>query len=1129
MPGVTVTVTNLATNVSTVVKTNEAGIFEAPFLTAGTYNLSAEMAGFRTVAREQIELRMRDQLRFELAMQIGETSDRITVTAETPLLDTTSASMGQVVDQRRMADLPVAHGNPYLLMTLAAGVVYTSNPGLDRPFEPGHIVGYAMGGTAALKNEVSLDGSPNTMVSRSTGSYSAGYTPPADIVQELKVEATTFDASTGHTQGGATAINLKSGGNEFHGTTYYSLLRPELNSNLFFANKAGQPKGDFTYHRWGGTATGPVRIPGLYNGRDKTFFVYAFERIDESRAVGAAYGEGNLTVPTAAQREGDFSALLALGSNYQIYDPSTRVPASGGRTRVDPFPGNIIPKSRINPIATNILSYYSLPNAPGTADGQNNLIRVNDPEVIDYWNHTVKIDHHFNSSHRMFVRGSGYKRHTSWHRDWFRSAASGQSTIWFPKQVAVDNVVFFNSTTFMNVRYSLYALQISQGPDEKSREFDLASLGFPQAYVDAIPKEIRRFPGISINGYTGTQDNWYDYRHHSNTIEANLTMVRGGHSVKFGVDARNYRGFNPNWGNVSTGSFTFNPDFVRGPLDNAANSPRGQGMATLLLGLPTAGQVLRNTYFAQQSTYWSMFVHDTWRVTPKLTLNAGLRWEIEGPVTERFNRSVRGYDFSTINPLDAQVRANYAAAPQPELDPNSFYLLGGLTFAGHNGQPRTLWNRDLNNLAPRLGLAYQFNPKTVIRAGYGLYYGQLGVQRVGDVNLTGFQRYTRMVPTLDNGLTFKDTLSNPFPDGILEPRGNADGIMTFAGQSVRYFNENPQANVSQRFMFSIMRELPKRVVLELAYIGGRSSSLERTNIPLRSLPLNYYSRLPYRDTAHHSYMTSNVPSPFYPLLPGTSLAGQNVSRQYLLQSNPQFSHFNSIQTTVDDGYANYNSLNGRIERRFANGFTLNGIYVWSKNMQALTKLNGEFDALEYVISDQDRPHRVVVSGIYELPFGRGRTFLNGGGAVDKIFGGWQVQGIFTAQSGAALGFGNVFFNGNLQDITLPASERRVEQWFNTKAGFVTASAQQPSYAWRTMSTRFSNIRGDGTNLWDLSVIKNTSFSDRVTAQFRGEFLNAMNHPNFSNPNTTVTSTAFGTVTSQSGYPRRIQLGLKLLF
>lgn len=1120
IPGVSVRATNTATNVTVSTQSNAQGNYDLPYLLPGAYRLTAEQAGFKTFSREGIELRISERISIDIPMEVGAVSEQVTVTAETPLLESATANINQVIDQRRVAELPMAHGNPYLLISLSPGVAHTQNIALDQPWAPTHIVGYTMGGVRANRSEITLDGTPNTVVNHrwGQGDLMSGSTPPADVVQELKVETSTFDAAVGHTQGGMTSITLKSGANTPHGTTYYSLLNPVLDSNLFFANQGGQPKAPYHYHRWGLSFTGPVWLPKVYNGKNRTFFTYGYEGIRDSRPRGTF-----LTVPTASEREGDFSALLKIGPQYQIYDPMTRVAIAGGRYQEQPISGNLIPRNRISPVAQKILSYWPLPNTPGTADGLNNFNATNEPEALRYYNHIFRLDHNFSEKHRAYLRMNTYKR-TSFYYDYFHTDATGGDNNWPQHAISLDDVYHFSPATFLNVRYAFYRLDISLTP--KSMNFDLGQLGLPKSYTDLIPKGVWAFPYISIGDYSSSYDGWYSHIHANHNLEAHLTSIHGNHSLRMGGDARQYRTYHVEPSNRSTGYFSFGNTYTRGPLDNSPGAPKGQGLASMLLGLATGGGVDRNASYAEQSTEYSWYFQDDWKVTSKLTVNVGIRYEIETPLTERFNRTVRGYDFKTPNPFEEAARANYAKKPIAELPPDQFRFIGGLTFPGVGGQPRTLWNIDRNNFMPRIGFAYTMNNKTVFRGGYGMFYGPLGARRV-DVRQDGFSLSTPLIASLDSGLTFIATLANPFPSGVQEPPGAADGLKTFAGRSIGFFAENPLAPLQQRWSLSVQHELPRRFLIEVGYVGNHGGSME-TGIDYRPLPLKYLSTKPYRDVANLNYLSESVANPFYGLLPGTSLSGQNTSRAYLLSSG-NYTGFTGMSSTENVGYSWYHSLITKVERRFSAGWTLNVAYTWSKNMEATGRLNGYLDRLEYVVSDQDRPHRIVVSGIWELPFGPGKKFANSNPFAGKVLGGWQVSGIYTGQGGQAMGFGDVFFSGDIHNIPLPVSQQRVDRWFNIDAGFVRSSQEQPTYHYRTMASRFNNIRGDGVNLWDISTLKNTKVNERVNVQFRAEFLNTFNHPNFNNPATGVTSTLFGKVTSQKGYPRRIQLGLKILF
>src|SRR5688572_176681 len=345
VPGATVTVTNEAMGNPISVVTNQDGYFQAPYLIAGNYKVEVELSGFKKYVRDNVEVRIADRLELEITLEVGGTVEEVTVAASTPLLETTNASRGNVVDSRRVAELPTPHGDPYALIGLAAGVSYTGSLRLDRPFEPTHIVGYAMDGTRGNRSDLTIDGIPSTATANAN-EVIASSVPPPDTVQEFKVQTATFDAASGNTEGGVTNLSIKSGTNKFAGTAYFVKTPASLFANDFFGNANNQPLTDFTYNRYGGMAGGPVVLPG-YDGRRKTFFMYGFEGIKEARPRN----NGTPTVPSEKMRTGDFSELLALGPQYQIYNPFTRRALANGRFQQDPFPGNIIPQGLINPVA----------------------------------------------------------------------------------------------------------------------------------------------------------------------------------------------------------------------------------------------------------------------------------------------------------------------------------------------------------------------------------------------------------------------------------------------------------------------------------------------------------------------------------------------------------------------------------------------------------------------------------------------------------------------------------------------------------------------------------------------------------------------------------------------------------
>src|SRR5687768_155467 len=361
VPGATVTITSAAMGNAVTAVTNESGYFEVPYLIAGAYNVTVELQGFKKYVNDKVEVRIADRLELEVVLEVGGAVEEVTVTGATPLLETSTASLGNVVDARRISELPTPHGDPYSLIGLAAGVAYTGSLRLDRPFEPTHIVGYAMDGTRGNRSDLTIDGIPSTATANAN-EVIASYVPPPDIVQEFKVQTATFDAASGNTEGGVTNLSIKSGTNQLKGTAYFVKTPPTLFSNDFFANATNQPLTDFTYNRYGGMAGGPVVVPG-YDGRRKTFFMYGFEGIHEARPRN----NGTPTVPTEKMRNGDFSELLAIGPQYQIYNPFTRRAVAGGRFQQDPFPGNIIPQGMINPVARAALEYIGRPRTPGAA------------------------------------------------------------------------------------------------------------------------------------------------------------------------------------------------------------------------------------------------------------------------------------------------------------------------------------------------------------------------------------------------------------------------------------------------------------------------------------------------------------------------------------------------------------------------------------------------------------------------------------------------------------------------------------------------------------------------------------------------------------------------------------------
>jgi hypothetical protein len=1124
-PKVEVTVSNVETGVRFSALTNEAGNFEISYLQPGRYTLRAALTGFRTYERQDLEVRVGDRLTIDIALEVGQLSDSITVSGQASLLESSTASVGRVVDARRILDLPLPGGNALSLSRLAPGVVNLgapNHPSLGPATEV--LSNLTINGVRGGNIEFTVDGTP------SMWGTNAAYAPPTEMVAEFKVQTATYDASLGRAAGGNVNVVLRSGANQFRTSLYLFHNNQRLQSlDLFQRQLLYNPAtGPVTeekkkqanplniLNRYGAAFSGPVFVPWLYNGRNRTFWVFGFEGLTRP---GVERGNAFSTVPTLAQRRGDFSELLRIGANYQIYDPATTVAAGGGRYSRQPFAGNLIPAGRLDKTALNLLPYWPDPNTQGTNDGRNTYVRL-PRSWNEFRTYTAKVDHNFSDKHRVFGRYS----------QWFQLFSAGQvfETVstgtdrWRRNYGGVIDDVYVISPTLLNdFRAGLTRTEQSTYP--LAKDFDMAAAGFSRALVDGIDPQARTFPNIDIAGYTaiGTASVSRSFNNYF-TMTDDLSWTRGNHTFKFGAELRVYREHNSNFGNV-TPSQSFTNRWTGGPLDNSPAAPIGQGLASFLLGIPSDGQINVNDTAAEQSRTTSFYIQDDWRVSRTLTLNLGLRYDYDSPMTERFNRSVRGFDFTTQNPIAQRAMANYARAPIAEIPASQFRVIGGLTFAGNGGLPRALWTGDRNNFAPRIGFAWNPRKSTVLRGGYGIFYVPLGADRVA-VNQSGYTARTMLVPSTDNGLTFIASLSNPFPNGWSPRPGASEGLATDAGRGVSFFNENGVNGYMQRYSLGIQRQLPGSFVLDVSHVGNRGAKLAASR-QYTPIPNQYLSKLPARDQAAINHLSTQVPNPFYPL-PGTNLAGTNVARSQLLRPYP---HFTSLTANEPVGYSWYHSLQTSIERRFRNGVTFQFNHTWSKMMEATGFLNGGDPMPEEVISDLDRTHRVALSGIWELPFGGGKRWLSGApGVVRQMAGGWQLQAVWQSNSGPPIGFGNALLIQDIRAVALPGGERTLDRWFNT-AAFNRNSGEQLGSNLQTLSTRFSGIHAAGVDVWDISAVKNFAIAEKWKVQFRTEFLNALNRSNLAGPNTAPVNSLFGKVNATVGFPRYIHFGLKLTF
>ena len=1121
IPAASVAITNIATNASWTTTSSAEGRFSVLYLPPGEYTITGEVSGFKKLIRQGVNVRIGDELALQLQLELGQVQESVTVVAEAALLETESSSAGQVIDRRRLAELPLSDGNPFTLARLAAGVVYTSVVKNDRPFDNGGTSRVAANGASGY-SEFTLDGSPNMGAgTRYTGVVA--YIPPTDSVQEVKIETLAYDAQHGHTASAYINVMLKSGTNQLHGTAYEFFRNDKLSANDFFLNRAGRPRPPLRYNRWGGSVGGPVRLPKIYDGRNHTFFFFAYEGIKDKFPAARDF-----TVPSDAQRKGDLSALRSEG--ITIYDPLTASPVANGRLQREPFPNNIIPSNRLNPIAQNYLNFYPGSNQPGDSQGRNNFLT---PLATgdDFHSEVYRFDHQTNKQRMFFSFRHNFRTafQGNWTGDTGGIQATGNLLIRENNGATFDHVYTLSPTTMLNFRFGFSRFS-EERPRHHEGQFQPAALGFsPQ--TAALFGDVSYFPRFSIRTFSSLGDSvgagvW----HNIYSVQPTLTTIAGNgrHQVKFGYDFRAYR---ENWINPghAAGRYDFLTNYTRGPLDNAPSAVIGQGLAAFLLGQPTGGVFDRNASRANQTIYHGLFFHDDWKVTSRLTLNLGLRYEYELPTTERFNRNVRSLDTTSSNPIEEAARAAYAANPISEISPDNFGVRGGYVFA--NEQNRGFWEPDKNNFSPRLGFAYRLDNRTVLRGGWAIFTVPFTID---GANQDGFSQATSIVPTLDNGLTFVADLNNPFPNGVIEPPGASLGLATFLGRSLnfpirgaRFASLDRKNDQAMRWSIGIQRELPGNWLVDASYVGNRGYDLTAQTYILNALPAQYLSTSSGRDQETIDFLTTNVTNPFQGLIPGTSLNGSVVQRQQLLLAMPQFLLINKDRS---EGSSTFHSMQLRFEKRFAGGYSFLSTYMYSRLLERTTFKNWQDTEFEERLSPNDRTQRLVLSGVWEFPFGRGRKWGDAwGGLSHGILGGWQVQGVWQLQSGGPLFFGaDYIFEGDPKSVQLSGGERTIDRWFNT-SGFERNSKKQLRFHRRTSPTVFPNVRQHGTNHLDLSVMKVFNIGERVNFQLRAEFLNAMNRAQFQNPSTSPTSSRFGLITRQANKPRDFQIGGKFVF
>ncbi|MEK6397404.1 MAG: TonB-dependent receptor [Terriglobus sp.] len=1123
VPHAHITITDVAAGTKVTTESNDLGQYTLPLLKPGAYTITVDVPGFRSFERKNIQLSAGDHPTVDVTMQIGDQSETVQVTADPPLLQTADASIGQVVTSKQVDSLPLNGRTPISFAQYTVGVTATANPSGVHAYDNSGASAFSVGGVANKNSEILLDGSPDN-----ASDNAISYSPPMDATAEVKLDIFQTDAAYGHSGGGVANQVTKSGTNSFHGDLFEFNQVSALNSNTYFNKRNNIKKGVYRYNQFGGSISGPVTIPKVFNGHDRLFFLFAYEGIRTTQP----YATQIFSVPTLAERRGDFSALLAQGSQFQLYNPYSAVQTGNTITRA-PFANNNI-AAYLNPVAVKALSYYPLPNIPGNANGTNNYFS-NGNQSNSFDNQFGRVDWNLGTKSRLYatVRHSFFDQ---WNYQYFgaNNPSLGDHLTRENWGGAVGEVYTLTPSTVAEVRlnYSRYVQNQTTAGDG----FDgSAQLGLPSNI--SSQSRHRLFPIFSLTqfqslGTSTTTPSLAPFNSYG--LYADVIKVIGNHNLKVGVDARLFEKGQFTFGNAE-GKYNFDNTWVRAS-SASTSTVLGQDFAAFLLGLPTTATYDLNTASVSRQRYLSFFVQDDWRARPDLTLNFGLRFDKDFSPTERFGRVTNGFDTTSASPISAAAIAAYNSAPVSQIPAGSFNVNGGLTYptAGDHRFTQLVSNM----FSPRFGFAY--SPKalggnTVIRGGFGLFV--LPVFPFSSaVNQTGYSQTTSSSVTLNNYLSPNATLSNPFPSGFVQPSGSSLGLATQMGNNITYFSPVVKNGYSERWTVGVQRQLPGSWLMDVVYVGSSN----------HRLPINYYPNyIPakYLNTAGNSALGNSVSNPFKGLLPNSStLNGSTVSNAQLLAVYPQFPVTVNAQTnstpngiTVQNapyGSSNYNALDVRVEKRTQKGLTIIANYQFSKNMEAVTYLNYSDPRPEYRVSQYDRPHHVSIGLTYDIPFGHERRF--GGKAplwVDLPLGGWTFNSVLLYQSGAPITFGNVLrATGTGEGVNnIGYNARGVDGYAFNRSAFVTSSAGQPQYNLRTFRSQYSTVRADSLNNWDASALKNFNFTESAYFQFRFEAFNVNNRPVFAAPNVTPTSGSFGQITSTQNNPRTLQMGARIVF
>jgi len=1120
--GVEVVARNTATNLTFKGVSSEDGTYAISTLPVGPYELTISQPGFKRLQRTGLTVEVAQRLRVDVKLEIGQVTESVLVSAEVARVQTEDSSLGTVVEQRRIEQLPLNGRHVFNLVKVVNGVTPRSNA-TDGFAEISNQIfsQIRINGGPAYGNQYFLDGVSNSAAIHNEISV----VPMVDAVAEFRVETNALKAEFGQTSGGVVNAVTKSGGNVFHGSLYHFLRNDALDARNAFATqpdpRTGRIKQVLRYNHFGGTVGGPVWIPKLYNGRNRTFFFAGYEQW-RWRSTGAPRIG---SVATELERAGNFSATRTpQGAVIPVYDPATtrRNPAGSGFVR-DLFPGNIVPNNRMDPLSLRVLPYMPVANARPTDlnTNANNLVSLvgslSDQGVVN-----VRVDHRLNNADSVFFRYSS-NRNTREDRGWGLGVAdpAARNDQRDNHNGVLSYLKVFSPTVVNDFRFGATRQWLPFTHPSFDQEWP-KKLGYPSI----LPQD--QFPPVQVGGLLGIGSAGFSAGLRAQQviqIADSVTMTRGKHTWKAGIDLRWWRLSFINRAQPS-GSFNFNTDLTNNPF-----SPAGTGvsMATFLLGEVSSGTLGVRPFFQYRAMPFGTYLQDDWKITRRLTLNLGLRYDASYGGTELHNRA-SNFDPFAIN---SQTR-----------------LAGVLNYAGTGSRPANLVNRDNNNLGPRAGFAWdpRGDGRTAIRGGYGLIYSMVesGNLTPDNANALGFSVDTPFVssqPGIERVFRFSQG-----PASLVQPLGVAGGPSAFRGLDVRAQDRNVHTPYIQQWNVAVQRALWGGWVTSVVYAGSKGTKLFGGNYNLNQLDPSFFTLgLALQDTVDNPYFGQIATGP---------VSAARIQRQQLLRPFPDY---NGVTTWANNGLStSYHSLQVSLEKRYSNGVSALLSYTKSKLISESQAIGGGNDAtagagdyrvgrlnrrIDRAIDADDVSQRMVFSGLWELPVGHGRHFAAKANRwLDGAIGGWQFNGIWTVQTGTPLvvrgtnNFTGIGYPNIVGDPTLPGDQRTPVRWFNTEA-----FANPPDFVIGNAPRTLPTTRGPGLNDLSFSLFKTFKIRERFRLETRWEMFNALNTVNYNLPNTTFSpnrpvagQTAtnlnpnFGRILSALE-PRRMQMGLRLAF